>query len=104
VTLGTVLEEVPILAEVLELGAMRMVPAGSHADRNVCARSVLEAGAVDSLYLDIIADAQTSGGLLLAVPAAEAPDAVSGLRGAGVADAAIIGEILDRSEGVIEVR
>ncbi len=61
-------------------------------------------GAADRLYLEIIADAQTSGGLLLAVPAAEAPEAVAELRAAVVSDAAIIGAVLDRSEGVSEVR
>jgi selenide,water dikinase len=103
VTLAIETKQVPVLPEVIDLAGMGLIPAGSYANRKFCARSVREVGAVDSLYLDIIADAQTSGGLLLALPAAEAPDAVSGLRGAGVADAAIIGEVLDRSDGIIEV-
>jgi hypothetical protein len=63
------------------LSLRRTVPAGSYANRNLCAQSVREVGTVDRLYLDIIADAQTLGGLLLAVPAAEAQDAVCGPQG-----------------------
>jgi selenide,water dikinase len=104
VTLAIDTKQVPVLPEVIDLAGMGLVPAGSYANRNFCARSVREVGTVDRLYLDIIADAQTSGGLLLAVPAAEAPDAVADLQAAGIVDAATIGEMLDRSEGVIEVR
>jgi selenide,water dikinase len=78
-----------------------MVPAGSYANRNCCAGSVRDAGKADPLHLEIAADAQTSGGLLLAVPAAEAPESVADLRAAGVSDAAIIGEVFERKEGVI---
>jgi selenide,water dikinase len=104
VTLAIDTKQVRVLPEVIDLAGMGLIPAGSYANRNFCARSVREAGAVASLSLDIIADAQTSGGLLLAVPAAEAADAVADLQAAGIADATMIGEILDRSEGVIEVR
>jgi selenide,water dikinase len=104
VTLAIDTKQVPVLPEVIDLAGMGLVPAGSYANRNFCARSVREVGTVDRLYLDVIADAQTSGGLLLVVPAAEAPDAVADLQAAGIVDAASIGEILDRSEGVIEVR
>ncbi len=83
---------------------MGMAPAGSYANRNFCASSVRDAGKADPLYLDIAADAQTSGGLLLAVPAAGAPEAVADLRAAGIADAAIISEVIERSEDMIALR
>jgi selenide,water dikinase len=104
VTIAIEVKQLPVLPEVIDLAGMGLIPAGSYANRNFCARSVREAGAVDSLYLDIIADAQTSGGLLLAVPAAEAPNAVADLQASGVGEAGVIGEVLDRSHGIIEVR
>jgi AhpD family alkylhydroperoxidase len=49
-------------------------------------------------------DAQTSGGLLMAVPAAVADAALGDLHAAGIASAAVIGRIVEPSEGRIRVR
>jgi selenide,water dikinase len=103
VTLAIEAKQVPVLPEVIDLAGMGLIPAGSYANRNFCASSVREVGTVDRLYLDIVADAQTSGGLLLAVPAAEAPRAVVALRAAGVAEATIIGTVVAFDPGAIEI-
>jgi selenide,water dikinase len=103
VTLAIEAKQVPVLPEVIDLAGMGLIPAGSYVNRNFCASSVREVGTVDRLYLDIVADAQTSGGLLLAVPAAEAPRAVVALRAAGVAEATIIGTVVAFGPGAIEI-
>lgn len=104
VTISMEVKKVPILSEVLEYSGMGLVPAGSYANRNFCASHVRQIASIDPLYLDILADAQTSGGLLFALPAGEARQALSNLHAAGVIDAALIGEVSDRGEGVIELR
>jgi selenide,water dikinase len=47
---------------------MGMIPAGSFANRKYCENSVTVKKGVDTLLVDCMADAQTSGGLLIAVP------------------------------------
>jgi selenide,water dikinase len=54
---------------------MGMIPAGSFANRSFCDSAVSVDEGVDGLLLDLLADAQTSGGLLAAV----APDRASAL-------------------------
>lgn len=103
VTICIEVEKVPVLPEVLDHTSMGLVPAGSHANRNFCAGSVREVGTIDPKYLDIIADAQTSGGLMLALPNDDAQQALADLNAAGVEEAAIIGSVSDRSDGVIEL-
>jgi selenide,water dikinase len=44
-------------------------------------------------------DPQTSGGLLIAVAAPRAESALTALRGAGLSDAAMIGEVLEAASG-----
>lgn len=58
---------VPIMPQARELAAAGMIPAGSFANRRFCERSLVVDGAVEPLLVDLLADAQTSGGLLVAV-------------------------------------
>ena len=51
----------------------------------------------------LLFDPQTSGGLLLAVPASQADDLVSGLKNQGVAAAARIGEVVSAGKPFIRV-
>lgn len=94
---------VPLLPEVLDHAAIGLVPAGSFANRNFCAERLRGTTAIDPLLLDLLADAQTSGGLLIAVPAAAAAALLDRLHQLGVVHAAIIGEVLDRGPGVVEL-
>lgn len=50
---------------------------------------------------ELLYDPQTSGGLLLAIPAAQAADVMEKLNAAGVASVARIGEIVDGQAGVV---
>lgn len=83
---------VPVLDGVRELAAGGVYPGGS--GRNLDAVSDAVDGDVDEVDLKVLADAQTSGGLLIAV----APDSVDELMGAlaeSVPEAAVIGELVD---------
>jgi selenide,water dikinase len=104
VTISIEVHKVPVLSEVLDHAGMGLVPAGSYANRNFCASHVREVGSIDPMYLDIIADAQTSGGLLIALAGNEAEQAFWDLKVAGVQEVALIGHVVDRSKGVIELK
>jgi selenide,water dikinase len=85
----------PFLPGVRECLAMGLVPAGTYANRDFAwARLDVEPGVSDDDLL-LVNDAQTSGGLLIALPADRADAARASLAGQGVA-AAVVGEINDR--------
>ena len=81
----------PVLPHALELAAVGMVPAGSHANRAYRKNSYTLQGAVDPLRVDVLFDAQTSGGMVLAVPANMVADALAMLADVGETTA-VIGE------------
>jgi selenide,water dikinase len=95
---------VPVFEGVKEFAAMGLVPGGTK--RNLeFHRSAVEpdSGIVDE-SLDILFDAQTSGGLLIAVPGGKAESLLDSLHQNGVEHAAIIGEIVGEPKGTIVVR
>lgn len=96
-------ERVPLLPEIRELVEMGLIPAGSYANRNYCAHQVHRAATLDPVLPDLLADAQTSGGLLISLPADQAASLLADLKAHGVSDAAIIGRIVDGIGGTIEL-
>jgi selenide,water dikinase len=96
-------ERAPLLPEVLDAVQMGLVPAGSFSNRNFCAHQIRQTKAIDPMLLDILADAQTSGGLLIALPEDRAPALVDDLKRGGVADAVLIGRAKSAGEGLIEI-
>jgi selenide, water dikinase len=96
-------EDAPLLPDVQDLVHMGMVPAGSYANRNYCAHQVHLHPVVDPVLLDLLADAQTSGGLLIALPEDQAASLLVDLKAHGVAHAAIIGRITGPGDGLIQI-
>jgi len=94
--------QVPVLAAAREYAAMGLVPAGSYANRNFCAKSLEVAAGIDPLLVDLCSDAQTNGGLLLAVAPEQAGPLLDGLGGHGVA-AIGIGEVTGPGPGRIRL-
>lgn len=95
---------VPLLPAVEALAEQGAVPGGTRANM----RSTHSAVEYDTTLTDtmrlILNDAQTSGGLLIAVPAEKSARLVEDMRAAGVTAAAVIGEILPEPKGKIFVR
>ena len=60
-------EALPLLPRVLELAAMGLLPAGSHANKQYRMKDTSVSPNVNPYRLDIVFDAQTSGGILLAL-------------------------------------
>ncbi len=92
---------VPILDGVRELAADGLIPGGSR--RNL--RSIeaqLDAGSVDELDVLLLADAQTSGGLLFGCEPGQVTMALAELADAGH-QAAAIGELHDGDAGTIVI-
>jgi selenide, water dikinase len=92
----------PLIAGAYEMAALGLIPAGAYNNRSFVAPRTRFAPDVDPVLSDILCDPQTSGGLLLAVAAAEADDLLAALRREHKA-ASLIGEVV-AGNGVIEVR
>jgi selenide, water dikinase len=94
---------VPVIPFAREYAEMGLVPAGTYANRNFCQKSLAVDPGVPAPLLDILADAQTSGGLLIAVAEGRVEDLLGRLRSKEVAEAAAIGEITSGPPGTIRV-
>ena len=103
VTMVLDVRDIPLLPGIYDFAAMGLVPAGSKANRDFCLKRLRGAESIDPIMLDILADAQTSGGLLASVPASESLAIVSEMKAAGVVYAAIIGIVREPGEGMIEL-
>lgn len=88
------LASLPLLPHALEYARDGLIPAGSHANARHCAPATLLAPDADEALVSIAFDAQTSGGMLLAVPVDKLPQAREILEANG--DLAVeIGRTLD---------
>jgi len=94
---------VPVYPEALEWADMGLIPAGAHNNRAFRGEFVSFAPGVPQVIQDILFDPQTSGGLLIVVPAAEAAALRNDLAARGVAEAAIVGEVVAEPQEKIMV-
>lgn len=74
---------VPIIPEALEFAKMGMIPEGDYAIRRFCEKKISIETDMERAYLDIVFDAQTSGGLLISVPEEKAYDLLDRLKAGG---------------------
>ena len=88
----------PVLPHAKELASVGLLPAGSHANKRYRKQDTHIASGVDSLLVDIVFDAQTSGGVLLALDPEQIPDATAILGEHGDV-ACVVGEVLMGSGG-----
>jgi selenide,water dikinase len=93
---------VPLLPGAAELAAAGFVSGGTRANTDRMRDVVTLDAAIPAEVAVLLHDAQTSGGLLLAVSPDRAPALVSALRTQGL-PAALIGEVVAGESGRIEV-
>lgn len=96
--------QVPIIPDALTFASKGFLPAGSNRNRQFCSRQVDIATGVDPLLIDVLADAQTSGGLLISVPENKTAILIQRLLDKKTPVASIIGEVTGEREGFIQVR
>lgn len=77
------MNDVPLIEGALDMVAMGMLPAGSICNRNHYLPRTDVASGLDPMRLDLMFDAQTSGGLILAVPTDKVDEAVKMLTASG---------------------
>jgi selenide,water dikinase len=94
---------VPILPQVLDLIADGVVPGGTESNAAFVTPFVHWSAGVDTAMRIALADAQTSGGLLIAVPTERAEQLLAALRSRTSLATAVIGEFVSGPPGEIRV-
>jgi selenide,water dikinase len=92
------MQDVPLLPGALDMASMGLLPAGSICNRRHYLPKVKSADGLDPIHFDLMFDAQTSGGLLLAVPPALVDRAMAMLHEAGE-PAALVGRAFPAGPG-----
>jgi selenide,water dikinase len=94
---------VPIFDGVRELVESGFVPAGLYRNRNYRISQIEKADTCPDWILDVLFDPQTAGGLFFSISAAEAQGMIEKMHHNGIADAAIVGEVVSDNPGKIVV-
>lgn len=83
---------VPLIEKAKEYAAMGLIPGGAYKTRGFCEHKISIGRSVEAVTVDLLFDPQTSGGLIIALPEAEARDCLDRMNDQGIF-AAIIGEV-----------
>ena len=97
-------DDVPLLPEVLRCAAEGVIPGATERNRESSGQAVLAEANVEPAMLEICFDAETSGGLLIALPASRAETLLAQLRQADAPQAAVIGRVCGTGSGRVLVR
>ncbi|ETS91722.1 selenide, water dikinase SelD [Veillonella sp. AS16] len=92
VTIHIKVFDIPLFDDVVEAAQMGLVPAASYGNRKAITDVQVDAE-LDPVWMDILFDPQTSGGLLFAVPEREGTALVEALHEEGVDCACIVGTV-----------
>lgn len=93
-------DEITYHAEALELASMGLIPAGAYRNREYAEKGVAVKRNISLAMQDILYDPQTSGGLLFALPQAEADRCLEQLQKT-IPAAAIVGYISEKENAYI---
>ncbi len=96
------LDRVPVLKQARTLASMGLIPAGAYNNLKYIEDRLRWGNNIEDVQKLILADPQTSGGLLMAVPAEKAEAVLEALQAAGITGAKI-GEIVESKEPLIYV-
>ncbi len=94
---------VPVIPEAVTFAGMGIVPEGTHKNRKFCSCSMEIDPEVDPILVDVMADAQTSGGLLISVPREKSDTLITLLQKKKTPCASIVGEVTSAHPGQIRI-
>jgi len=94
--------KVPVIDQALNLAAAGIIPGGTYNNLEYTGGDISYKGQGRTMKL-LLCDAQTSGGLLIAINRKDAPSFMEQLASSGIRDAAIIGEFTAKGKGRITV-
>jgi len=96
-------DDIPVFPGVLQYVADGILPGAIERNKESCGERVVAGVGISPEMLDMCFDAQTSGGLLIAIDARDADRFLQALHEAGVSAAGAIGRITGKGEGKVRV-
>ena len=97
-------DDIPLFPGVLEYAAAGILPGAIERNKESCGDRIVPDEALPQEMIDMCYDAQTSGGLLIAVAENEAENLLKALHSEGIPDAATIGRILKKGSGLVHIK
>ncbi len=103
VTFEIVADSVEYMADAMEYANMGLVPAGTYKNRGYSIDQV-DASGIPPVYLDLLYDPQTSGGLLLSVAPEDLKEMLSEFQKIGMeTKVSVIGRVTEKSDKLIRL-
>lgn len=96
-------KDVPILPGAADFAKMGIIPEGAYENMHYIEKDIAAASTVPQYLMDLLADPQTSGGLLVSMPEKQALQLVNLLNGVTPC-AQIVGQVLPRQDKAVLVR
>jgi AhpD family alkylhydroperoxidase len=97
-------DDIPLFPGVLEYAAAGILPGAIERNKESCSRRIIASDALPQEMVDICYDAQTSGGLLIAIVEKDADKFLKALHNAGISAAAIIGKVASKGSGIVHIK
>jgi selenide, water dikinase len=97
-------DELPLFPGVLEYAATGILPGAIERNKESCGERIIASEKLPQEMIDICYDAQTSGGLLIAIAGNDADNLLKALHIDGIIDAAIIGEVTQKGSGLVHIK
>jgi selenide,water dikinase len=98
VTINVNVEDVPFIKAAIPFAEMGIIPAGAYRNRAHALSSIEVDPEIEEVYLDLLFDPQTSGGLLVAVPESQAIEILGKLNDACEIKSHIVGNVVAKKE------
>lgn len=94
-------KKVPLFPDTKKFAKMGIVPAGSHSNKKSGETSIINSKKLESYMLDILFDAQTSGGMLFTIKKEKTQEILEKMKKNGIEHTSIIGEVISHPKGKI---
>ena len=97
-------DDIPLFPGVLEYAAAGILPGAIERNKESCGDRIVADESLPQEMVDMCYDAQTSGGLLIAIAENDADAFLKALHDAGVSAAAIVGRVLKKGSGLVHIK
>jgi selenide,water dikinase len=97
-------DDIPLFPGVLEYAAAGILPGAIERNKESCGDRIVADDSLPQEMVDICYDAQTSGGLLIAIAKSDANSILKALHKDGISAASIIGKVLTKGSGLVHIK
>ncbi|MCH7557912.1 MAG: selenide, water dikinase SelD [Planctomycetes bacterium] len=104
VDVEVVWDNIPLFVGVLEYAAAGILPGAIERNKESCGERIIAAESLPQEMVDICYDAQTSGGLLVAIADSVTDDFLKALHSDGISTAAVIGRVSAKGSGLVHIK